>query len=89
MTDLAIECDVTSTTTLEAYQAIKVPELWIYDSGKLSIYLLQNDHYIQSESSPTFPDINLITIIPDAIERSWQVGSFQALEDLEMMIKKK
>ena len=36
--DLAIETDVTSKTTLDAYEAIAVPELWIYDSGKLTIY---------------------------------------------------
>jgi Uma2 family endonuclease len=35
--DLAIETDVTSKTTLDAYEAIAVPELWIYDSGKLTI----------------------------------------------------
>lgn len=84
--DLAIECDVTSKTTLEAYLAIKVPELWVYDSGKLTIYLLENDYYIQSKKSPTFPEIDIIKIIPDAVERSWQVGSFQALEELEMII---
>lgn len=84
--DLAIKCDVTSKTTLEAYLAIKVPELWVYDSGKLTIYLLENDHYIQSKKSPTFPEIDLIKIITDAVERSWQVGSFQALEELETII---
>ncbi|EAZ93183.1 Uma2 family endonuclease [Crocosphaera chwakensis] len=84
--DLAIECDVTSKTNLEAYQAIQVPELWVYDSGKLKIYLLENGQYIQSEISPTFPNINLTQIIPDAVERSWQVGSFQALEELETII---
>ena len=78
--DLAIECDVTSKTTLEAYEGIKVPELWIYESGKLKIYLLQNDQYIQSEMSPIFPTFNLTQIMPDAVERSWQVGSFKALE---------
>ncbi len=85
--DLAIECDVTSKTTLEAYQGIKVPELWVYDSGKLKIYILENDNYIQSEISPTFPNINLTQIIPNAVERSWQVGSVQALEELETIIK--
>ncbi|WP_107670119.1 Uma2 family endonuclease [Cyanothece sp. BG0011] len=85
--DLAIECDLTSKTTLEAYQTIKVPELWIYDSGNLKIYLLQNDKYIHSQMSPTFPNINLTQIIPDAVERSWQVGSFQTLEELESNMK--
>ena len=52
-----------------------------YDSGKLKIYILQNDNYIQSAISSTFPDINLTQMIPNAIGRSWQVGSVQALED--------
>jgi Uma2 family endonuclease len=85
--DLAIECDVTSKTTLEAYQAIKVPELWIYDGGKLTIYILQDDNYVESEISPTFPNISLTKIVPAAIERAWQVGSVQALEELETVIK--
>ncbi len=85
--DLAIECDVTSKTTLEAYEAIKVPELWVYDSGKLTIYILQNEHYIKSDISPTFPNICLTQIVPAAVERSWQVGSVQALEELQAKIK--
>lgn len=85
--DLAIEIDVTSKTTLDAYEAIGVPELWIYDSGKLSLYLLKNGKYIKSEQSPYFEDIAITQIIPAAIERSWQVGSFQALEEFAAMIE--
>jgi Uma2 family endonuclease len=84
--DLAIECDVTSKTTIEAYQTIGVPEVWVYDSGKLTIYLLTNQKYVTSDISPTFPDISLIQVIPAAVERSWQVGSVQALEELEALI---
>ncbi|MBD2292890.1 Uma2 family endonuclease [Anabaena sphaerica FACHB-251] len=79
--DLAIETDVTSKTTLGAYEAIGVPELWIFDSGKLAIYLLKDGKYIKSEQSPYFEDIAITQIIPDTVERSWQVGSFQALEE--------
>lgn len=85
--DLAIECDVTSKTTLEAYEAIRVPEVWIYDSGKLNIYLLQEKKYVASDYSPLFPQIALTQIVPNAIERSWQVGSVSALEELEAVIK--
>jgi Uma2 family endonuclease len=84
--DLAIECDVTSKTTLEAYEAIGVPEVWVYDSGKLTIYLLRNENYVKSNISPIFPKISLTQLVPAAIERSWQVGSVQALEELEAMI---
>jgi Uma2 family endonuclease len=84
--DLAIEIDVTSKTSLEAYEAIGVPEVWVYDSGKLTIYLLKNKKYLKSDISPTFPKISLTQIVPAAVERSWQVGSVQALEELEAKI---
>lgn len=84
--DLAIEIDVTSKTILDAYEAIAVPELWIYDRGKLTIYLLRDGHYIQSDTSPTFPDLPLRQIIPATVEISWQVGTVQALEEFEKML---
>lgn len=84
--DLAIETDVTSKTTLDAYEAIAVPELWIYDSGKLTIYLLRDGKYLNSDSSPTFPNIPLTQIIPATVERAWVVGSLQALEEFERAI---
>lgn len=73
--DLAIETDVTSKTALDAYEAIAVPELWIYDSGKLTIYLLGDEQYIKSDTSPTFPDVLLTQIIPATVERlgKWEV----------------
>lgn len=79
--DLAIEIDVASKTTLDAYQAIKVPEVWVYDSGKLNIYLLQDGRYIESNTSPTFADIAITQIIPRVVERAWQIGTVQALEE--------
>ncbi|MEH2221551.1 Uma2 family endonuclease [Nostoc sp.] len=81
--DLAIETDVTSKTTLDAYVAIAVPELWIYDSKKLRIYLLRDGHYIESDNSPNFPNIPLTQIIPATVERAWQVGTVQALKEFE------
>nr|WP_083901648.1 Uma2 family endonuclease [Pseudanabaena sp. PCC 6802] len=84
--DLAIEIDVTSKTTIDTYAVIAVPEVWIYGNGKLAIYLLQDGQYIQSDTSPTFPGIPLTQLIPVAVERSWQVGSVQALEEFEAAI---
>ncbi|BAY62604.1 hypothetical protein NIES22_26780 [Calothrix brevissima NIES-22] len=84
--DLAIETDVTSKTTLDAYEAIAVPQLWIYNGKKLSIYLLTDGRYIQSDNSPTFPNIPLNQMIPATIERAWQVGIVQALEEFEQEI---
>ncbi|MEH2355916.1 Uma2 family endonuclease [Nostoc sp.] len=81
--DLAIETDVTSKTTLDAYVAIAVPELWIYDSKKLRIYLLRDGHYIESDNSPNFPNIPLTQIIAATVERAWQIGTVQALKSLK------
>lgn len=69
-------------TTLDAYEIIGIPELWIYDSGKLAIYLLQNGKYTKSQTSLTFTQ-PITQIIPTVVERAWQVGSVQALEELE------
>ena len=81
--DLAIESDVTSKTRTDAYLAIAVPELWIYNSGKLRISLLQDAHYVDSETSPTFPDLSIPEIIPRAVERAKQIGTSQALLEFE------
>ncbi|OKH36015.1 hypothetical protein NIES2119_18650 [[Phormidium ambiguum] IAM M-71] len=81
--DLAIESDVNSKTRTNAYLAIKVPEIWIYDSGKLKIKLLQGDRYIESETSPTFPDLAIPEIVPKVVERAKQIGTSQALLEFE------
>ena len=84
--DLAIETDVTSKTTIDAYKIIGVPEVWVYDSGRLRIYLLQDGEYVESDSSPNFPEIAIAQMIPATVERAWQVGSCQALEEFESAI---
>ncbi len=84
--DLAIETDVTSKTTIDAYKIIGVPEVWVYDSGRLRIYLLQDGQYLESDSSPNFPGIDLAQMIPATVERALQVGSCQALEEFESAI---
>jgi Uma2 family endonuclease len=82
--DLAIETDVTSLTTIEAYRAIAVPEVWIYANSKLQIYLLQSSgEYIQSQSSPIFPDLPIVEWIEEAIDQSWTIGSLEALKEIE------
>jgi Uma2 family endonuclease len=84
--DLAIETDVTSKTTIDAYKIIGVPEVWVYDSGRLHIYLLQDGEYVESDISPNFPGIAIAQLIPATVERAWQVGNLQALEELESAI---
>ncbi|MEG4573342.1 Uma2 family endonuclease [Microcoleus sp. N3A4] len=84
--DLAIETDVTSKTTIDAYKIIGVPEVWVYDIGRLRIYLLQDGEYVESDMSPNFPEIAIAQLIPATVERAWQVGNLQALEEFESAI---
>lgn len=81
--DLAIESDVTSKTIIDAHIAIGVPEVWIFDSGGLKIFVLQTDSYIETNTSPTFPDIPMVDIVTHTIARSWKIGSYQALIEFE------
>ena len=80
--DLAIEADVTSKTTLEAYAVLQVPEVWIYDNGKLKIHLLQNGEYQESAISPTFPDVAIAEIIPQLVQQAFQQGTSTMLRNL-------
>ncbi|MGF1675222.1 MAG: Uma2 family endonuclease [Rivularia sp. (in: cyanobacteria)] len=85
--DLALETDVTSKTEIDAYEALAVPELWIYSDGKLKINLFQEGKYIESQISSIFPTLKLIEIIPRFMQRSLQVGVSQTLEEFEIFIR--
>ncbi|MBW4571109.1 MAG: Uma2 family endonuclease [Tolypothrix carrinoi HA7290-LM1] len=85
--DLAIEVDVTSKTQLNAYEALGVPELWRYEDGKLQINILQNGKYIQSEISPAFPKLPILSAIPQFIEQSRTVGRSPTLRAFRQWVK--
>lgn len=75
--DLAIESDVTSKTTLDAYTALSVPEVWVYSNHQLKIYILQNNSYVESAFSPTFPDLPLRELIPKLVQKAIDDGTSQ------------
>ena len=78
--DLAIEVDFTSITDIRAYELLKIPELWIYRQESLKIYLLwENEHYLDSDKSRLFPEIDIKNILPDYVELAWKEGSSVAL----------
>jgi Uma2 family endonuclease len=62
--DLALEIDVTSCTHPSIYEALKVPELWQFEKGRLQINVLQDGKYIKSAYSPNFRNFPLIENIP-------------------------
>lgn len=80
--DLAIEADVTSRTTLDAYEAMGVPEVWIYRNKQLKVYLLSDRGYTEISISPIFPDLPLTELIPQLVEKAINEGTSKMLRDL-------
>jgi Uma2 family endonuclease len=68
--DLALEIDVTSKSLsrFAIYASLGVPEIWCYDSGELKIYQLQNEGYIEVETSSVFPTLR-VQELPALIEQ--------------------
>lgn len=85
--DLAIEVDVTSKTKLDAYQAIAVPELWIYTNNTLNIYVIDDGKYLKSSLSPTFGDLPICEVIPKFVELSFQEGRSVAIREFRAWVK--
>ena len=83
--DLAIESDVTSTTTLETYQVLQVPEVWIYANRQLSVYLLIEGKYQISSNSFTFPSLQMTELIPRLITEAEQSGTRKMLKQLRQL----
>ncbi|MDY6941160.1 MAG: Uma2 family endonuclease [Cyanobacteriota bacterium] len=54
--DLAIEIDTThsSIDKMAIYAGLQVPEIWRWKNGKLTIYLLSEEQYRESETSLAF-----------------------------------
>ncbi|HIK40263.1 MAG TPA: Uma2 family endonuclease [Thermoleptolyngbya sp. M55_K2018_002] len=84
--DLALEIDGTSAMTLAAYEAIAVPELWVYANGNLTFYILHDGHYVESDYSPTFPELPVKPLILEAVAQVWSVGTPAALQAFQMAL---
>lgn len=84
--DLAIETDITSETTLDAYMALQVPEVWIYSNGKLTIDVLSSSQYVESATSPTFPDLAITELIPRLVQQALKEGASKVLRELRKQI---
>jgi Uma2 family endonuclease len=78
--DLAIEIDLTSRTQLDNYQILGVPELWRYARRGLQINILQSGQYVESDSSPTFPNIPIVELVNRYVQQSQVEGSSQAIQ---------
>lgn len=85
--DLALEIDITSRTHPSIYQALAVPELWRFEKGKLQINVLQDGKYIESTSSPTFPNFPLQQVIPEYLQQSKTIGRNKTMRDFRAWVK--
>lgn len=85
--DLAIEVDLTSMTKPEDYQIIAPAELWIYRRNGLLIYQFYKKQYRESQTSYIFPDFDAKTLIPQYVDRGWQVGSSDAAKEFKDFLK--
>ena len=85
--DLAIEVDVTSKTQLDAYETLGVPELWRYENGKLQINVLQDGKYIESEVSPTFPNLPIVEAISQFVQQSITMGESPTLRAFRKWVR--
>ena len=72
--DLAIEIDITSRTHFDTYEKLGVPELWRFNGQELTILVLENGSYQESETSRQFPQLPIKQIIPQYLEKSKQDG---------------
>ncbi len=85
--DLALEIDITSRTHPNIYEALKVPELWRFDKGKLQINVLQDGHYVESQQSLNFSKFKLIETIPQYLEQSTTAGRNATLKAFRLWVK--
>lgn len=85
--DLAIEIDNTSSTSLNSYEALGVPELWRYDGRILQINVLQAGKYVEFTNSPTFPSFPLLEVIPQTLEQSKTIGRNAAVKGFRNWVR--
>ncbi|UNU23478.1 Uma2 family endonuclease [Microcoleus vaginatus] len=85
--DLAIEIDLTSRTQLDNYQILGVPELWRYARRGLQINVLQAEQYIESDVSPTFPNIPIVQLVNQYTQQSQVAGRTPAIQAFKIWVR--
>ena len=85
--DLAIEIDITNRTRFDNYLLLQVPELWRYSHQGLKIYLLQDGQYIESQSSPNFPNLPVIELVDRYIKQAQIEGRSKAMRSFKQWVK--
>jgi len=78
--DVVVEVDVhhDSTGNDPIYAALGVPEIWRYDGWKVTILHLQENDYVEAESSNALPTLTS-AILTEYLERMRRDGEFEAI----------
>lgn len=78
--DVAVEVDIYhgSISKLPIYAGLEIPEVWRYDGQTVTIYLLQQDRYVESEASGALPMINP-AILERFLTRMREENEFKAM----------
>ncbi|MGB5972479.1 MAG: Uma2 family endonuclease [Nodosilinea sp.] len=86
--DLVLEVDLTSKSLdrFPIYARLGVPEIWCYDSGVLTIYLLEGDSYGVSEQSQVFPTLD-IRALPQLLESQRSAGRLALRRSVRAWVK--
>ena len=87
--DLAIEIDITSRTSFNNYQALRVPELWRWNGSKLEINVLFNGKYLESNTSSIFPNLPIQQVIPEYLMLSKNNGRNTTMKGFRAWIRQK
>ncbi|MBO0798393.1 MAG: Uma2 family endonuclease [Blastocatellia bacterium] len=86
--DIVVEIDIhhSSVAKLHIYAALGVPEIWRYDGYTLTIYHLEQDKYIEVETSDALPMLSG-SLLTDFLTRLQADGEFQALLAFDEWLK--
>lgn len=84
--DLLIEVIVTSGSIdkLNMYRVLKIPEVWFWKKGKLSVYGLQDREYAELSRSALLPDLDLALMQ----ECAAMADQYDAVEHFRLALKK-
>ena len=85
--DLAIEIDITNRTKLDNYLLLGVPELWRYTRKGFQINLLDGKRYIESDTSPNFPDIPIVELIESHVKQAQTKGRSNAIRAFKHWVR--
>lgn len=86
--DLAIEIDITSSSLnrLDIYAALSVLEIWRFDGEQLFIYVLQNGHYQDTNTSQCLPILSKEVLL-SFLQRRHQTGENALIREFRQWLQ--